>query len=188
MMTPTRMRWIIVIALVAAATVAIHYEVKVRLHAGMTTGSVRTLGRLSVGDDAPDFSLADLRDQPVTLASMRGRKVVLLDFWATWCGPCRMAMPGLQAIHDDLAAEGVELVSVNQAEPADRVRAFVDRKQYTFRTVLDGDGAVGDRYSVRALPTVVVVDKQGKVRRLSVGHEYDDTDLRKMLVSLAQEP
>ena len=52
------MRWIVVIALVAAATVAIHYEVKVRLHAGMTTGSVRTLGRLSVGDDAPEFSLA----------------------------------------------------------------------------------------------------------------------------------
>jgi peroxiredoxin len=186
-MTPSRLRWAILIAVVAVATIAIHYEVKVRLHAGMATGSVRSIGRLTVGDDAPDFTLADLRGEPIQLSSLRGQKVVVLDFWATWCGPCRMAMPGLQQIHDELAKDGIELVSVNQGEKAEQVRSFIERKKYTFRTVLDGDGAVGDRYGVRALPTVVVVDKQGKVRRLSVGHTYDDRDLRRALTTLARE-
>jgi len=184
-MNPSKLRWAILVALVAAATVAIHYEVKVRMH--MQTGSVHSIGRVAVGDEAPDFTLTDLRGDSVNLSSMRGRKVVLLDFWATWCGPCRMAMPSLQGIHEDLAAGGIELVSVNQQEPTDSVRAFIDRKQYTFRTVLDKEGGVGDRYGVRALPTVVVVDKQGKVRRLAVGHSYDDSELRKTLVTLARE-
>src|SRR5689334_15000106 len=163
-MNPTKLRWAIFVALVAVATVAIHYQVKVRLHAGLASGSVRSIGRVSVGDEAPDFTLADLRGERLQLSSLRGQKVVLLDFWATWCGPCRMAMPALQDIHAELAKDGIELVSVNQGEEAERVRAFIERKQYTFRTVLDGDGAVGSSYGVRALPTVVVIDKQGKVR------------------------
>jgi peroxiredoxin len=187
-MTPGRLRWAICIAIVALATVAIHYQVKVRLHAGRAAGSVQSLGRLTVGEEAPDFTLTDLRGEPMSLASLRGRKVVLLDFWTTWCGPCRIAMPSLQAIHEDLAADGLELVSVNQGEEAPLVRGFIERKKYTFRTVLDGDGDVGGRYGVRALPTVVVIDKQGKVRRLSVGHSYDDSDLRRALAALAREP
>src|SRR3954468_8337306 len=84
-MNPKRVRWIVAISLVALATLAIHYEVKVRLHAGTATGSLRSLGRLSIGDEAPNFKLNDLRGEAITLESLRGRKVVLLDFWATWC-------------------------------------------------------------------------------------------------------
>jgi peroxiredoxin len=185
-MNPVRTWWGIALLLFAAATVAIHYEVKVRLHVGTTAGSVGAIGKLKVGDAAPDFSLPDLADAPVTLAGFRGHKVVVLDFWATWCGPCRVAMPGLQALHEDLKAQGIELVSVNQSERKDQVRAFIERKKYTFRTVLDADGDVGNRYGVRALPTLVVIDKQGKVRRLSVGYT-DDRELRKVLLALAAE-
>jgi peroxiredoxin len=185
-MNPVRSWWGIVLLLFTAATVAIHYQAKVRMHASSGTGSVAALGKLKVGDAAPDFSLPDLAGEPVSLASYRGRKVVVLDFWATWCGPCRMAMPGLQALSDDMKDQGVVLVSVNEAERAEQVRAFIERKKYTFRTVLDADRDVGHRYGVRALPTMVVIDKQGTVRRLSVGYS-DDKELRKILAILAAE-
>ena len=184
----TKPMWIVAGLLFAAASIAINYQVKVRLNEGAGHGAIGALGKLKMGQVAPDFALPDLANEPVTLASFRGRKVVVLDFWATWCAPCRMAMPGLQAIHEELQDRGVELVSVNQAEPAERVRSFIERKKYTFRTVLDRDGAVANEYGVRAIPVLVVVDKQGLVRRLQVGYTSDDKELRRLLQTLLEEP
>jgi thiol-disulfide isomerase/thioredoxin len=180
--------WIVAAVLFAAASVAIHYQVKVRLHTADGLGAVRAMGHLKVGEAAPKFSLADLANQPVTLSFFRGEKVVVLDFWATWCGPCRMAMPGLQTLHEELKDRGVLLVSVNQSEPAERVRGFIERKKYTFRTVLDRDGEVGNRYGIRAIPVVVVVDKKGLVRGLQVGYTFEDKELRQLLQQLVLEP
>jgi peroxiredoxin len=168
-MNLSRLPWIVVALLFATASVAIHYEIKIRLHESGGHGATRALGKLSLGQAAPDFSLPDLANQPVTLSSFRGRKVVVLDFWATWCGPCRMAMPGLQTLQEDLKDRGVELVSVKLAKPVQRVSSFIARKKNTFRTVLDREGAVANQYGVRAIPVLVVVDKQGLVRRLQVG-------------------
>jgi thiol-disulfide isomerase/thioredoxin len=179
--------WIAAAVLFAVAS-AIHYQVKVRLHTADGLGAVGAMGHLKAGEAARDFSLADLANQPVTLSSFRGEKVVVLDFWATWCGPRRMAMPGLQTLHEELDDRGVLLVSVNQSEPVERVRGFIDRKKYTFRTVLDRDGEVGNRYGVRAIPVVVVVDKKGLVRRLQVGYTFEDKELRQLLLQLVHEP
>jgi len=186
-MNLTKPLWMVAAVLFIAASVAIHYQVKVRLNEGGDHGAISAMGKLRLGQPAPDFALNDLANQPVTLSSFRGQKVVVLDFWATWCGPCRMAMPDLQTLHEDLKDRGVELVSVNQAESAERVRSFIERKKYTFRTVLDRDGAVGNQYGVRAIPALVVVDKQGLVRRLQVGYS-SDKELRQLLQQLAQEP
>jgi peroxiredoxin len=180
--------WVIVGLLFAAASVAIHYEVKVRLHESEESGVVTEIGNLRVGEAAPDFSLEDLANQTVTLASFREDKVVVLDFWATWCAPCRMAMPALQTLHRDLKDRGLEIVGVNQAESADRVRNFLKLKKYTFRTVLDQRAVVAHDYGVRAIPVLVVVDKRGVIRRIQAGYTKENADLRRLLEKLVQEP
>jgi peroxiredoxin len=173
-------------ALFALATIAIHYEVKIGLHQ-QRSGSVHKLGNVEVGQPAPDFSLPDLSTNTVTLSLYRGQKVVLMDFWATWCGPCRMAMPDLQDLQDKFKDRGFEILSVNQGESAEQVRNFIQRKKYTFHVVLDQDGAVGGKYGVRGIPTLVLVDKKGVVQWLSVGYSGNDDDLRQLLERLTKE-
>ena len=169
-------------------TVAIHYEVKVRLHR-QGSGQVQQLGNVKVGEPAPDFSVRDLSNRPVTLESYRGQKVVVLDFWATWCGPCRMGMSRLQKVQDKFKDRGLEVLSINQGEAADQVRNFIDRKKYLFHVVLDSDRAVADKYGVQAIPTMVAIDKVGNVRWMSVGYsETEDDDLEKLLDLLTEQP
>jgi peroxiredoxin len=181
-----KIAWVSLGALFAIATVAIHYEVKVALH--RQRGSVHQLGNVKVGEPAPDFSLQDLSNHPVTLSSYRGQKVVVMDFWATWCGPCRMGMPGLQELQQKFKDRGVEILSVNQGEPADQVRDFIERKKYLFHVVLDSDGAVGSKYGVRAIPTLVAVDKEGAIRWLRVGYSDNEDELRRLLEQLTSQP
>lgn len=161
-------------------TVAIHYEVKVRLYQ-QSGGSVHELGNVKVGEPAPDFSLQDLADRPVTLASYRGQKVVLMDFWASWCGPCRMSMPGLQDLQEKFKDRGLEVLSVNQGDAPNLVHDFIERKKYTFHVVLDRDGQVGNQYGIEAIPALVLVDKDGVVRWLQVGYSSREDDLQKLL-------
>jgi len=185
-MRPPISVWTSLAALFAVATVAIHYEVKVALHR-QRNGSVHELGNVKVGEPAPDFSAQDLTNHPVTLASYRGQKVVVVDFWATWCGPCRMGMPALQDLQDKFKDRGLEILSVNQGESADQIQDFIHRKHYSFHVVSDPDGAVGDKYGVRAIPTLVVIDKDGVVRWLRVGYSENEDELRQLLEQLTAQ-
>ncbi len=178
--------WIIGGVLFAAASIAIHYEVKFVMH-HQSAGSVREMGNVKDGEMAPDFSLPDLSGNTVTLTSYRGKKVVLMDFWATWCGPCRMAMPGLQDLQDKFKDRGLEILSVNQGETAEQVSSFIQRKKYTFHVVLDQDGAVGGKYGVKGIPTLVLVDKKGVVQWLRVGYSENEDDLRQLVEKLTKE-
>jgi thiol-disulfide isomerase/thioredoxin len=173
-------------ALFVAASLAIHYEVKYGMRQP-ATGTVDKIGNLATGQMAPDFTLRDLSDHSVPLSSFRGHKVVLIDFWALWCGPCRMAMPGLQGLADKSKDGNLEILSVNQGDAADEVRRFMGVKKYTFHVVLDSDQAVGNLYGVGAIPTLVVVDKKGVVRLLSVGYSENDDTLRDRVEKLTKE-
>jgi peroxiredoxin/outer membrane lipoprotein-sorting protein len=113
------------------------------------------------GRPAPDFTLTDLSGREVSLKELRGQ-VVVLDFWATWCGPCRIDMPRIEALHNELKDKGLHVFGVN-GEETQVARAYVDRNGYTFPTLSDPGMQVAQKYQVNALPTAVVIDKEGNV-------------------------
>ncbi|MGA2246756.1 MAG: TlpA disulfide reductase family protein [Verrucomicrobiota bacterium] len=172
--------------LFAAATVWINYKVKGDVQGGRGGGAVREMGSVKFGQPAPDFSALDLSNRMVSLADYRGRKVVLLDFWATSCSPCRMETVGLQTLQDKFNAARFEVLSLNQQEAADQVSQFIHRKQYGFHVLLD-NGAVSGKYGVRGIPTLVLVDTNGIVQWLQVGYSADDDDLRKKIEDLTRQ-
>lgn len=143
---------------------------------------------VSVNDPAPDFTARDLAGRDVTLAEHRGKNVVVLDFWASWCGPCQVSMPMLQGLHQQLGGRGLKILSLNQGEEVTDVRQFINDNHYSFHVLLDPKGEVGNKYGVRGIPTMVVVDKQGIVRRTTVGFsEGEATELRALVEKLLQE-
>jgi len=179
--------WIVAGILFAAATIWINYEVKVNIQAAASDGTSRQMGNIKVGQPAPDFIAKDLADRTVNLSDYHGQKVVLLDFWATWCEPCRMAMPGLQGVLDDFKDRGLEILSVNQGESSEQAAGFMKKKGYGFHVLLDPDSAIGGTYGVRGIPTVVAIDKLGVVRWIKVGYSPDDSELRKVLDGLVNK-
>ncbi len=179
--------WILAGILFALASIWIHYLVKVEMAPG-GHASTGELGDLQVGGESPDFSGTDLQGRQVALSEFRDRKVVVLDFWATWCGPCLMAMPALQELSDEFGAHDVEVLAVNIRENPERVRDFIERKGYTFRVVMDRDGAIGDRFGVTAIPVLVVVGADGRVEWIKLGYSpKNDDGLRELLVRLRAE-
>jgi thiol-disulfide isomerase/thioredoxin len=125
------------------------------------------------GKPADDFTLPDLKGVKRVLSSHRG-KVVLLDFWATWCGPCRREMPIIAKLNERYAKRGLVVYGVNCSEPHAKAKAFVDKYGYTFPMLLDRDGSVQTRYQITAIPTVFIVDKKGTVSAHMIGGRSEE--------------
>ena len=125
------------------------------------------------GQPAEDFTLLDLKGVKRALSSHRG-SVVLLDFWATWCGPCRREMPIIAKLHERYAKRGLVVYGVNCSETTAKAKAFVEKYGYTFPQLLDKDGDVQTRYQITAIPTVFIVDKKGTIRAHLVGGRSED--------------
>jgi thiol-disulfide isomerase/thioredoxin len=130
---------------------------------------LRPIGR---GDRAPDVDLPRVDGVGrITLANFRGR-VVLIDFWATWCGPCERTMPALKRLVDKHGARGFEVLSINEDAgpngPA-KALAYARGKGLPWPVVHDRGGAVAERYKVQAYPTILLIDKRGLVRQVHVG-------------------
>lgn len=120
-----------------------------------------------VGTELADFSLKDTEGRDFTLSGLRGR-VVLLDFWATWCPPCLAELPYIEKLHREFKDQGLVVLGVNNEEAA-VARDFMKTKAYTFTTLVDVDRQVADRYEVEAIPQVIVIGKDGKVASHHVG-------------------
>ena len=135
----------------------------------------------AVGNLAPDFSLNDLSGEPVELSDLRD-KVVLINFWATWCGPCRLEMPAFRDRWEQYSPD-LTVLAINFDEPADQVQAFSDEFDLTFPVLLDPGGDVQALYRVRGYPTTYGVDPQGIVQFVHIGlmtEEQMDTYLTQL--------
>jgi peroxiredoxin len=120
-----------------------------------------------VGRMAPDFTLQTLDGGTFRLSEQRGKPVVL-NFWATWCGPCQNELPAVQKAAAHFGND-VVFVGVDQGEKAEIVQTFVDKLGLTFTIPMDADGAVGYDYNVQGLPTTFFIDRNGVVKSLWMG-------------------
>jgi thiol-disulfide isomerase/thioredoxin len=109
-----------------------------------------------------DFSLPLLDGGARSLKDLRG-KVVFLNFWATWCGPCRAEMPSMENLYSHLKSRGLEMLAVNLQEENKDVAAFMKQNNLSFPVALDRNGSIGDFYGVRAIPTTIIIDREGKM-------------------------
>jgi thiol-disulfide isomerase/thioredoxin len=121
-----------------------------------------------IGKPAPDQDLLKLDGTPFRLADYRG-KIVILDFWATWCGPCLQIMPRIHQISREYTDAGVEAVFVNLEESEDRVRKMLERLELVPTVALDTDGSFAKQYAVQAIPQTVVIDREGVILKAFVG-------------------
>jgi peroxiredoxin len=118
---------------------------------------------------APDFSLLDLHGKKVGLKQFRG-KIILLNFWATWCGPCKEEMPFLEILHQQFKEKDFVVLTVSvDYEEAKVVREFINKQRYTFPVLLDPKSEVLDLFDVKGIPTTFIIDKKGKMLGRAIG-------------------
>jgi peroxiredoxin len=130
---------------------------------------------VDVGERAPDFELRDLAGREVTLASLRGR-VVLVDFWASWCEPCAREMPLLQRLHEQYQAQGFTVVGVSIDNDAANIRRFLERHRVTFPILHDPGPRprVAGAFGLPAMPTSYLIDRNGIVRYRQAGYRANE--------------
>jgi peroxiredoxin len=117
---------------------------------------------VEVGREAPDFILPDLQGNQIALSDHHG-EVVLINFWATWCPPCRVEMPDMEAVYREHYNEGFEILGVDQREPQELVEEFVTERGFSWIFLLDEDFEVSQEYSATSIPRSILVDRDGTV-------------------------
>jgi thiol-disulfide isomerase/thioredoxin len=120
----------------------------------------------------PAFTLKDLSGKTVSLSQFKG-KAVFLEFWATWCGPCRVSMPSVEKVHDEYAARGLQVLGMNVDEDASAVPAFAREMGISYPVLLVGHSGVDADYGVTGIPAFLLIDKQGRAVASWVGYESD---------------
>jgi thiol-disulfide isomerase/thioredoxin len=136
---------------------------------------------------APDFTLKSLGGKNLKLSEMAGN-VVLVNFWASWCGPCREEMPLLNALHNKYEPLGFTVLGVNVEENSENAEGFLKNFPVDFPILLDQGNKVSMQYNVIAMPTTVVVDRDGNMRFLHQGYKSgDEATYRQMVKKLVRE-
>ncbi|PUA28409.1 MAG: redoxin [Cellvibrio sp. 79] len=149
--------------------------------------SLAVLSLQASADPAPDFTLQSSTGENVRLAEQRGQ-VVMLNFWASWCGPCRKEMPLLDAMYQRYSSAGFVLYGVNVEEDNTDAKKLLKELGVTFPVLFDTESKASSLYSVDAMPTTVVIDKKGQVRYVNRGYkDGDENKYRDQIRELIKE-
>ena len=142
----------------------------------------------AMGSTAPDFQLIDLQGNRQALPDYHG-KVVLLNFWATWCGPCRVEMPSMESVYQDLKDEGFAILAISSDPQGSIVtRPFVASQGLTFPILHDSDYRVSGSYGVRTLPMSFLIDRNGTlIQRVFGARDWNSPEARELIHGLLQE-
>jgi len=146
---------------------------------------VAARGIVKVGEEAPNFQLRDLEGNLVSLSQLRG-KVVLVNFWATWCGPCRIEMPAMERLYRSYSRKDFEILAVStDPQGAAVTRPFQQEMGFTFPILHDAEYRIGLMYGARSLPMTFMVDRQGIVRQKVPGaRDWGGPDARELIQAL----
>ena len=190
MARPTPANWKTSLARIARASVSVALLLPA-LSAAQTVlpDLTHRMTALAPRPAAPNFSLKDLDGKTRTLSDYKG-KVVLVNFWATWCPPCRREMPSMEQLSQKLKAEPFVVLALDQVENFDLVFTFTGQLDPapTFPVLLDGKGQSAKDWKVLGLPTSFLVDKQGRVAyRAMGGREFDHPEIQKLIRALIAE-
>ena len=137
-----------------------------------------------VGGAAPALELSDLQGTKHRLADYRG-KVVLVNFWATWCAPCREEMPSIERLRASLEGRPFAVLAVNLAEPQSRIRKFLDAVPVGFPVLLDQDAKTTRAWQAKLLPATYIVGPEGRIRYRHVGDlDWSKPEVRELILGL----
>jgi thiol-disulfide isomerase/thioredoxin len=138
---------------------------------------------LKVGTVAPDFQLKDLEGNIYTLSDYEGSPI-MLNFWATWCGPCREEMPYMEEVSQEWADEGLVFFAINLAESDSGVKAYLDSFGFTMPVLLDSARTVANKYNITGVPTTYFIDSDGIIQDKVIGAFPDKASIDSYLEDL----
>ena len=125
---------------------------------------------LKIGEAMPDFELPDTSGKMVKLSEvLPQKKIVMINFWATWCGPCRVEMPSFEQLYGEKKDEGFTILAISEDDDRGKLDEYLKSKPVSFPVLIDKDQALGKKLKIEALPTTILVGGSGKVRQVHEG-------------------
>lgn len=158
---------------------------RIREMASTNLERIGTLRKLKIGSEAIPFAATDIEGEDLSLSDYRG-KVVLLDFWATWCAPCRAEMPNVKEVYSEYHDDGFEIIGVSMDQDRGALDRYIDEENIEWRQIFDGKGwkaELGRLYAVSSIPSTFLLDSQGRIRYKNLRGD----DLEKAVEKLVEE-
>lgn len=136
--------------------------------------------------EAPDFTLPDLNGEELTLSTLRGR-VVIINFWAHWCGPCIEEMPSIHSLYNQTKDQDIEVITINIGEGIDIVQPYITDNSFKFTVLLDHKKEVANQYGVRSIPSTYIINKNGSIVAQKLGaYAWDNPQILEIINGLAK--